>query len=101
MQGDHLETWHVFPTGDGVNECEMYVSLYPPDAVTSDKARKYWDKNFKLLLDTVEEEDFPLAEAMQRSFHTSAQRNLVFGRNEPALAHFHGAVSRHVGEPVV
>ena len=63
LQGDHVETWHVYPSGDGVNEATMRVSFYTPEPPATDKARQHWDRNFKLLMDTVELEDFPLARA--------------------------------------
>ena len=42
-----------------------------------------------LLLRVVNEEDFPLGERMQVGFHSAAQEHITFGRNEPALGHFH------------
>jgi phenylpropionate dioxygenase-like ring-hydroxylating dioxygenase large terminal subunit len=92
MQGDHLETWHVYPSGDGANESAMRVSFYTPEPASSEKARKHWNKNFDLLMATVEAEDFPLAEGIQRGFHSPAQEAIHFGRNEPALQHFHKSV---------
>jgi phenylpropionate dioxygenase-like ring-hydroxylating dioxygenase large terminal subunit len=97
LQGDHVETWHVYPSGDGVNEATMRVSFYIPEAPLTDKARGHWDRNFKLLMDTVELEDFPLAEGIQRGFHSPAQQAIHFGRNEPALQHFHKSVKQALG----
>jgi phenylpropionate dioxygenase-like ring-hydroxylating dioxygenase large terminal subunit len=94
MQGDHVETWHVYPSGDGINESTMRVSFYIPEPVTSEKAKGHWDRNFNLLMATVEDEDFPLAEGIQRGFHTKAQDAIRFGRNEPALQHFHRSVKQ-------
>ena len=97
MQGDHVETWHVYPSGDGINESTMRVSFYIPEPVTSEKAKGHWDRNFNLLMATVEDEDFPLAEGIQRGFHTKAQQAIRFGRNEPALQHFHKSVKQALG----
>lgn len=88
MQGDHLETWRIYP-GDGADDSKMHVSLYTPEPPVTEKAKKYWDRNMDLLMATVLKEDFPLAENAQRDFHSGAQEHLTFGRNEPALAHFH------------
>jgi hypothetical protein len=92
MQGDHLETWHVFPAGNGTDECEMYVSLYTPEEAVDEPGKRHWDRNMDLLLATVEKEDFPLAEGIQRGFHSGAQDDILFGRNEPSLQHFHRSV---------
>lgn len=98
MQGDHLETWHVFPAGNGIDESVMYVSLYTPEPALTDSARGHWDRNFDLLMATVEKEDFPLSEGMQRGFASGAQEDVVFGRNEPALQHFHKSVKAALAE---
>jgi phenylpropionate dioxygenase-like ring-hydroxylating dioxygenase large terminal subunit len=96
-QGDHVETWRVYPAGNGADESAMHVSLYTPEPAVTGKAREHWTKNMDLLLRTVEQEDFPLAEAMQRGFRSGAQDHIKFGRNEPALAHYHQAVHAALG----
>jgi len=90
MQGDHLETRRVYPC-DTPDESKMHVSLYTPQAADREKSKRHWDRNMDLLMATVLKEDFPLAENAQRDFHSGAQTHLTFGRNEPALAHFHQA----------
>jgi phenylpropionate dioxygenase-like ring-hydroxylating dioxygenase large terminal subunit len=92
FQRDHVETWHFFP-GEKVDETELYVSLYIPEPVDTPKAKEHWDRNFNLLMATVEMEDFPTCEGMQRGFSSGAQDAITFGRNEPALQHFHKSVS--------
>ena len=87
-QRDHVETWHFFP-GDTVDETILYVSLYIPTPVESPKAKEHWDRNFNILMATVEMEDFPTCEGMQKGFGSGAQDAITFGRNEPALQHFH------------
>ena len=41
---------------------------------------------------TVEHQDFPVSEGIQRGFDSGAQDDIVFGRNEPALQHYHKAL---------
>jgi phenylpropionate dioxygenase-like ring-hydroxylating dioxygenase large terminal subunit len=97
FQRDHVETWHMFP-GAGVDECVMYVSLYIPEPAASDKAKRHWDNNFNLLMATVELQDFPTCEGMQKGFYSGAQDAITFGRNEPALQHFHKSVAAALAE---
>jgi phenylpropionate dioxygenase-like ring-hydroxylating dioxygenase large terminal subunit len=92
FQRDHVETWHIFP-GDRVDRCAMYVSFYIPEPATGDGAKRHWDNNFNLLMATVEMEDFPTCEGMQRGFAAGAQESILFGRNEPALQHYHRSVT--------
>lgn len=96
VQGDHIETWHVFP-GDTPDESVMYISLYTPEPATTDSARGHWDRNFDLLMATVEKEDFPLSAGVQRGFHSGAQRHILFGRNEPGLQHYHRSLRQALG----
>jgi phenylpropionate dioxygenase-like ring-hydroxylating dioxygenase large terminal subunit len=95
-QRDHVETWHMFP-GDKVDETVMYVSLYIPEPVDNPKAKDHWDRNFNLLMATVEMEDFPTCEGMQKGFGSGAQDAITFGRNEPALQHYHKSVKAALG----
>jgi len=57
------------------------------------------NKNFDLLMATVEIEDFPTCEGMQRGFAAGAQDSIVFGRNEPALQHYHRSIAAALAEP--
>ncbi len=98
FQRDHVETWHMFP-GERVDSCAMYASLYIPEPVASDSAKRHWDANFNLLMATVESQDFPTCEGMQRGFLSGAQESIVFGRNEPALQHFHRGITAALAEP--
>ena len=98
VQGDHIETWHVFPDGDSTDNCVMYISLYTPEKAGTEKACRHWDKNMDLLLATVEKEDFPLSEGIQRGFYSGAQDAITFGRNEPSLQHFHKSVKAALAE---
>jgi phenylpropionate dioxygenase-like ring-hydroxylating dioxygenase large terminal subunit len=91
FQRDHVEMWHMFP-GERPDRSAMYASLYIPEPVTTDSARRHWDNNFNLLMDTVEHQDFPTCEGMQRGFLSGAQDAIVFGRNEPALQHYHRSI---------
>jgi phenylpropionate dioxygenase-like ring-hydroxylating dioxygenase large terminal subunit len=92
MAQDHLETWHMFPAGNGIDETRICVSLYTPQPALTESARRHWDNNFDLLVATVENQDFPVSEGIQRGFYSGAQDAIVFGRNEPALQHYHRAI---------
>ncbi len=97
VQGDHLETWRVEPMG-GPDASRMYISLYTPEPTSTDSARRHWDNNMNLLMEVVQNEDFPLGEGIQRSFHTEAQPHVVFGRNEPALGFYHRSIQEALDE---
>ncbi len=94
VQQEQVETWRVYPDGDDPNAAKMHVSLYAPEAPKTESATRHWRNNMDLLMKVVDEEDFTLGEKMQFGFRSPAQEHLTFGRNEPALAHFHGALDR-------
>lgn len=94
-QRDHVEIWRVFPDpGADPGMCRAEVSLYSPVPAINPKMRSYWDRNMALLMRTVEEEDFPLAEGVQQGLSSGAQSHLTFGRHEPALSYFHDQLKR-------
>ncbi|MGH7093714.1 MAG: aromatic ring-hydroxylating oxygenase subunit alpha, partial [Stellaceae bacterium] len=99
FQRDHVEIWHMYP-GETPDETVMYVSFYIPEPVSSASARRHWDNNLNLLMATVEHEDFPTCEGMQRGFHSPAQDAVTFGRNEPALQHYHKSIRAALAEAV-
>jgi phenylpropionate dioxygenase-like ring-hydroxylating dioxygenase large terminal subunit len=98
VQVDHIETWRVFPIKGKVDECEMFLDFFTPDPIDSDSARRYWSRNMDVTIRTVCEEDFPTCEGMQFAFNASARRQVVYGRNEPALAHFQRSVKEALEE---
>jgi phenylpropionate dioxygenase-like ring-hydroxylating dioxygenase large terminal subunit len=95
-QIDHLELWRMYP-GERPDECTVHLSLYVPEPVDTDKARRHWAANLQLALDAVDREDFRLGEGIQRGFSSGAQEHVTYGRNEPALIHFHRSLQRALG----
>ena len=99
MQMDHVEIWRVFPADDKVDECVMYLDFFVPEPAMTDSVKLHWDRNMDLTIRTVDEEDFPVGEGIQSGFPSGAQTELVFGRNEPALAHFQRSINEAVAIP--
>ena len=58
----------------------------------TERSERYWEKNFELLIGVTDAEDFATAAGIQRGFGTGAQTHVTFGRNEPALQHFHRSI---------
>ena len=46
---------------------------------------------------TVDAEDFPVCLDIQRGFGAGAQPHVTFGRNEPALGHYHRSLRDALG----
>jgi phenylpropionate dioxygenase-like ring-hydroxylating dioxygenase large terminal subunit len=96
FQSDHLETWRMIP-GESSDRSRIEFAFYTPEPATTDKARAYWKKNYDLAIKTVLDEDFALGERMQRGFMSGLQAEVIYGRNEPALIHFHQRLRAALG----
>jgi phenylpropionate dioxygenase-like ring-hydroxylating dioxygenase large terminal subunit len=89
-QLDHIEIWRAFPGRDDPSHCDVEMTIYRP--AESTRPDSYWEKNRDIAIRTVMEEDFPLGERMQIGFESGATEEVVYGRNEPSLVHFHRSI---------
>jgi phenylpropionate dioxygenase-like ring-hydroxylating dioxygenase large terminal subunit len=94
-QVDHIEIWRAFPGRDDTGRCDVEMTIYKP--ADSDKSDAYWEKNRDIAIRTVMEEDFPLGERMQIGFESGATEEVIYGRNEPSLVHFHSSIRTALG----
>lgn len=92
MQIDHVETWRVtpHPTDPGRSICDL--DFYVPDEPVTESSDRHWEKNWKLTIDTVIDEDFAAMAGVQRGLSSGAIDAIRVGANEPALAMFHAAL---------
>ncbi len=88
-QNDHFEFWTVFPDPKDVGRCRVTARLLAPSAEVVESERALWDRNWKILMDTVEREDWAAARGIQAGLERGGQTHFLFGRNEIALQHFH------------
>jgi phenylpropionate dioxygenase-like ring-hydroxylating dioxygenase large terminal subunit len=94
-QVDHIEIWRAFPGRDDASHCDVEMTIYKPAA--SDRPDAYWEKNRDIAIRTVMEEDFPLGERMQIGFESGGTEEVIYGRNEPSLVHFHTSIRNALG----
>ena len=97
VQGDHVELARVFPSEGRVDRAVMELGLYVPKAPITDDERTHWDKNMQLVLDVVMGEDFPTGRSIQIGLTSGAQTHVVYGRNEPAMIHYHQSMQVALG----
>lgn len=90
-QQDHVQLYQTRP-GATPAEAHLTVTLYVPKE--SERSDRYWKKNFELLVNVTDTEDFAAAAGIQRGYGTAAQTHVVFGRNEPALQHYHRSINK-------
>ena len=94
-QLDHIEIWRAFPGRDDPSRCEVEMTIYKPAETT--RPDSYWEKNRDIAIRTVMDEDFPLGERMQIGFESGATEEVIYGRNEPSLVHFHRSIRNALG----
>ena len=88
MQADHAEVWRVFPRNGRTDQSVTFLEFYTPESVTTQSARGHWERNMDLVVRTVQHEDFPVGEDSQTVFNSGMLDQVVYGKNEPALAFF-------------
>jgi phenylpropionate dioxygenase-like ring-hydroxylating dioxygenase large terminal subunit len=97
-QIDHFQLWTIYPHPKEEDRCRTSVRFLIPSAEQVERDRSIWDKNWTIITDTVKEEDWPNAEGIQAGL--DMQETFVFGRNEPALQHFHRSLARELAPSV-
>lgn len=96
-QQDHFEVWTSFP-GDTPRDCRVRIlSLVSPEMSGEEYTRR-WDANWKVLIDTVNGEDWAVCREIQDALPHVEGGTLVFGRNEPGMQHFHQAVTDELAD---
>jgi hypothetical protein len=95
-----MEIFRIFPVDGRTDRAVMETSLYIPKPVETADEKRHWDANLALAIKVITSEDFPAGRTMQLGFGSGAQSHVVYGRNEPALAHYHKSIRRALGLPV-
>lgn len=93
----NFELWRVWPDKGRPGWSVVDLSIYVPEKPTTEKARNFWQKNMDLAIATVEAEDFVLGRVIQQNAESGTQDHTVYGRNEPAMSHYHASIRSHLG----
>ena len=75
-----------------------HVQLVTTKDQAKPEMKDKWSRNWKILIDTVVNEDWAVSKGIQNSIHAVPANRIVFGRNEPGLQHFHGQLAQTIGE---
>jgi phenylpropionate dioxygenase-like ring-hydroxylating dioxygenase large terminal subunit len=99
-QVDHIQLWQIYPVDGDPNRCRVSFSLYWP-APLDEAARKKSQFNIDVLWQVTNEEDFPQSVNIHRNLASGAIPELVFGRNEPSLIHYHRQIAAAIGSDLL
>ncbi|MEM7565509.1 MAG: SRPBCC family protein, partial [Pseudomonadota bacterium] len=95
-QVDHVELWQFYPVDGAADRCRALLSLYWP-APMDDEAKRKAQFNLDVIWQVTTEEDIPQSLAIHNNLASGAIKDLVFGRNEPALIHYHQQIAKAIG----
>ena len=86
VEPDHSMVLHTYPAG--TDRCRFDAYALVPEPPLSEKALGYWAANLAVFYGAVAE-DFARGDSIQAALGSGANRELLFGRFEHALAAFH------------
>jgi nitrite reductase/ring-hydroxylating ferredoxin subunit len=92
VEPDHAAVLTLWPAGPARTVLTSFTLV--PEPPVTDKARAYWDANNAILYGATSE-DFTMGESIQQGLASGANREVVFGAFEHALAHFHRQIEQH------
>ena len=94
-QSGHAELWTFVPVDDRPDCSSISVRFYA--APTAPKEDEFWQRLIAFTMGVVDAEDFQQQTLIQRNVKSGLLDEIVFGRNEPALIHFHEQLDAVLG----
>ncbi|MBF9033540.1 Rieske 2Fe-2S domain-containing protein [Rhodobacterales bacterium HKCCE2091] len=94
--GDHCLVSQVFPgpTPETTVTRQSIMCAKKPETNAEKDATEGFSQ---MTLKAVRDEDYDMGFKIQKTLHSRANEAFVFGRNEPALQHYHDCVARFAG----
>ncbi len=101
-----MDVIRIFPDGNETGRSRTAHSMYVLPEVQArfeDPDATEWtvEERFKGFNDVVFLEDYRTAETTQRTAEAGVVKHVLFGRNEPALRHYHNTHRRGLGRPLL
>lgn len=87
----HAELWMVYPDPREPGVCHVHLKFYVPSSSVESRA-PFWQRMLDYTSKIVLEEDFKQQAAIHQALSSGSHPGLVFGRNEPALIHYHHGI---------
>ena len=92
-----FEVWNVRPDPADLSRCIVTLLFLVPKLPETEKSIRFFDKNWNLLLHTVEKEDWVVAKTISDGLAHGEAPELVYGRNEKATQLLHRQLAADVG----
>lgn len=85
----HIELWQCWPAEGSISRARITCQFYIPSDRATEEDREFWERVIEFSTRVLTGEDFTQQEGIWRSIKSGQLPELVFGRNEPGLIHFH------------
>ncbi|MEO6570201.1 MAG: aromatic ring-hydroxylating dioxygenase subunit alpha [Ilumatobacteraceae bacterium] len=95
-QSGHAELWTFLPSDGRPDRSEISVRFYAAPGAPAEQ--DFWDRLIEYTMSVVDAEDFGQQVLIQRNVGSGLVDEVVFGRNEPAMRHFHEQLDAVLGE---
>jgi phenylpropionate dioxygenase-like ring-hydroxylating dioxygenase large terminal subunit len=89
----HFEVWAIRPNPENLSKCVVTLWFMVDELPVSDKAKRFREKNWEIVLKAVEGEDWVVAKTVTDVLPRSKVPDLFFGRNEKATQHLHRTIA--------
>lgn len=86
---NHFEVWTITPHPEDPNRSRTTIRLLAPREPETDRRRRFYDKNWDLLMQTLLDEDWHVAGTISGNIDRGGVGELVYGRNEAPGRLFH------------
>jgi phenylpropionate dioxygenase-like ring-hydroxylating dioxygenase large terminal subunit len=94
----HVELWQFYPAQGAIDHTRVTTRFYAPSEPSNDNERDFWRRQVDYVMKIVGDEDFAAQEAILRNINSGLLDELVFGRNEPALVHYHETLTHALAQ---
>jgi nitrite reductase/ring-hydroxylating ferredoxin subunit len=96
--GDYCLVSQLFP-GPTVDTTRTVQTVLARNMPTTDEEKVVADQFSDMALQAVRDEDYWVGFQIQKALNSGATDELIFGRNEPTLQHYHRSVERYAEQP--
>ena len=95
----HWEVSVMIPNPQDLTRSKAILMMLVNELPTSEKATRFRDRNWEMMVDAVVKEDWVVAGSIDPSLRRSDLTELVVGCNEKATQHFHRTLAEDVAAP--
>ena len=96
-----VDVVRIFPDGDNPGRSRTAHSFYITERARRHFAGHLFEERFEGFNAVVQKEDYNMAASTQRCADAGIQAEVLFGRNEPALLHYHNMHRSGLGRPLL